>query len=575
MSMKDAKASNWVAEIATPTASGFSLKGSSKGYTSFSRAFSANQQVFYSAHDENGSREAGYATFDGTNLVDRKPTATLSGGVYSASSPSKMNFSGDVTVACTFNALAFNTLWSAFDQIDPDGDGSINIPPELINGLGDALAGKANQVDLDAEIAARIAGDADLQAQIDAIDPDGDLKVEWDEIGSKPTEFPPAPHNHDGEYLKDETDPTVPDHVKAITQDDIDGWNAGGGGASTWDELTGKPTEFPPESHTHEIDDVNGLQDALDAAGGTPAWDDVTGKPTEFPPEDHTHDQYALSTDLDTEIQARIDGDAALDLRIDAVEDSITSGGGFVEAPNDGKLYGRQSENWAEVVIPSTEWDDITGKPTEFPPVAHTHDYLSDAPDDSKLYGRQSGAWAEVVIPSTAWDDITSKPTEFPPEAHVHTIANVTGLQDALDGKAAAVHTHNYLSDAPDDGAQYARQSVDSKMVWSVVSGGSLVVVDDEAPENPATGQLWFDTDNGTLNLFDGNDWINIATGSKTIYTLPVAARSGVVQLPVSDDADNLPVSLRSGSVNLPLNERGDILAVMTRGGELELPLAA
>jgi hypothetical protein len=35
-----------------------------------------------------------------------------------------------------------------------------------------------------------------------------------------------------GDYLTDfvEEDPTVPDHVKDITQDDIDGWNAGGGG---------------------------------------------------------------------------------------------------------------------------------------------------------------------------------------------------------------------------------------------------------------------------------------------------------------------------------------------------------
>ena len=32
-----------------------------------------------------------------------------------------------------------------------------------------------------------------------------------------------------GSYLTNETDPTVPDHVKGITQDDIDGWNAGGG----------------------------------------------------------------------------------------------------------------------------------------------------------------------------------------------------------------------------------------------------------------------------------------------------------------------------------------------------------
>jgi len=31
----------------------------------------------------------------------------------------------------------------------------------------------------------------------------------------------------------------------------------------TWDEIGNKPTEFPPEDHNHEISDVNGLEDAL------------------------------------------------------------------------------------------------------------------------------------------------------------------------------------------------------------------------------------------------------------------------------------------------------------------------
>ena len=62
-----------------------------------------------------------------------------------------------------------------------------------------------------------------------------------------------------------------------------------GEGSSDWADITGKPTEFPPEAHGHEIDDVNGLQDALDAAGGTPAWGDITDKPTDFPPSAHDH----------------------------------------------------------------------------------------------------------------------------------------------------------------------------------------------------------------------------------------------------------------------------------------------
>jgi hypothetical protein len=36
-----------------------------------------------------------------------------------------------------------------------------------------------------------------------------------------------------------------------------------------------------------------------------------------------------------------------------------------------------------------------------------------------------------------AWDDVTGKPGSFPPSVHTHSIANVDGLQDALNGKAA------------------------------------------------------------------------------------------------------------------------------------------
>ena len=45
---------------------------------------------------------------------------------------------------------------------------------------------------------------------------------------------------------------------------------SGGGGTAdsvAWDNVTGKPSTFPPADHTHEIANVNGLQSALDAKG--------------------------------------------------------------------------------------------------------------------------------------------------------------------------------------------------------------------------------------------------------------------------------------------------------------------
>jgi len=47
---------------------------------------------------------------------------------------------------------------------------------------------------------------------------------------------------------------------------------------------------------------------------------------------------------------------------------------------------------------PKVTWDTLPGKPTAFPPSAHTH----------------------------AWGDITGKPTTFPPSAHTHLWADIT-----------------------------------------------------------------------------------------------------------------------------------------------------
>lgn len=41
----------------------------------------------------------------------------------------------------------------------------------------------------------------------------------------------------------------------------------------------------------------------------------------------------------------------------------------------------------------------------------------------------------EIVLPQVTWDTLSGKPSEFPPSAHTHTIPNIVGLQSALDSK--------------------------------------------------------------------------------------------------------------------------------------------
>ena len=173
-----------------------------------------------------------------------------------------------------------------------------------------------------------------------------------------------------------------------------------------------------------------------------------------------------LQEALDTERQERIDADADLQGQIDALD---PSGGGFVEAPNDGKLYGRQSEAWAEVVVPDVadpDWSDIQNKPTEFPPSDHTH----------------------VVADITDFD-----PTDYQPAGDYAT-------EQYVDDSIAAI-------DFPD--------------------GGNPVVISDDAPADPEEGDLWYCSraDQEGLYCWDGSVWFG--TESPTSAGLEEAPEDG------------------------------------------------
>ena len=62
------------------------------------------------------------------------------------------------------------------------------------------------------------------------------------------------------------------------------------------------------------------------------------------------------------------------------INSTATGGGGIPEAPNDGELYGRQSQAWAAINIPDPG--------------------IPEAPNDGQQYARQSQAWSVVAAPN-------------------------------------------------------------------------------------------------------------------------------------------------------------------------------
>jgi hypothetical protein len=157
-------------------------------------------------------------------------------------------------------------------------------------------------------------------------------------------------------------------------------------------------------------------------------------------------------------------------------------------------------------------WNNLTGVPASFPPGAHTHAAVditsgifpvarggtgvATVPAGSYLTGAPNGTDPMVArTPAQVLTDIAAAP-----KSHSHVIDNVTGLQDALDGKAAKVHTHT-ISDVT--GLQGALESKFSSSGGTMTGGLSL------APTAGTSTNLAVDA-----KAFGGRAWVFASAGS-------------------------------------------------------------
>lgn len=124
------------------------------------------------------------------------------------------------------------------------------------------------------------------------------------------------------------------------------------------------------------------------------------------------------------------------------------------------------------------EWDDVTDKPSTFAPSAHTHDdrYYTEGETDDLLNAKAADSavvklsGSQTIAGTKTFSTIPVLPNSSPTtdnqaarkkyvddglagkanSSHTHAIANVTGLQDALDDK---VEVDGLISEDPDNAA--------------------------------------------------------------------------------------------------------------------------
>jgi hypothetical protein len=205
--------------------------------------------------------------------------------------------------------------------------------------------------------------------------------------------------------------------------------------------------------HTHAIADTTGLQTALDGKASTSHDHSGVYQPAgSYADATHSHATSDV-TGLDTALAGKeASGTAASLIAVheaasnphptyltqaegDALYAALGSAGSgdmakaTYDPDDDGKVV-------SALAADAAPWAGITGKPSTFPPETHAHD---------DLYYTETEVDSALALKASSTHDHDA---DYAALTHSHAIADVTGLQTALDGKqaagsyAAASHTH-------------------------------------------------------------------------------------------------------------------------------------
>jgi len=200
--------------------------------------------------------------------------------------------------------------------------------------------------------------------------------------------------------------------------------------------------------YTKDLSD-NVIALGADVAGSTIDWSQLDNVPTEFNPVDHTHVYDEVNDGSGKTLTVEIDeittAIAELSTAVDALEGNLVYGGTV-----DAQLGTITSVTQAATDKGFSTNNIPTPPPTDSDGVYFIIEKGGQFDGDTYnsgdwLISEGANGWQPVHFDATVavtWDQVGGKPTEFPPSAHNHVIADVTGLQDALDDKPNNAHTH-------------------------------------------------------------------------------------------------------------------------------------
>lgn len=179
-----------------------------------------------------------------------------------------------------------------------------------------------------------------------------------------------------------------------------------------------------------------------------------------------------------------------------------------------------------------------------------------------------SGQNALWVSETTDYADVTNKPASFPPSAHQHPISDVTGLQTALDGKAAASHTHAVADVTGLQTALNGKAATSHTHAIADVSG-LQTALDGKAPSS----SVWTleQIQDAVAAMFQGGTHTNAsvtyddAAGTISVSTVGGGGGGdGLTQEQVEDMVGNLVV--QGTGITVSYDDAGNVLSIALSG---------
>lgn len=199
----------------------------------------------------------------------------------------------------------------------------------------------------------------------------------------------------------------IVDDSKLSTEAGYEVYTAGSATSVPWSGVTGKPSTFTPSAHKHTRSEITDFPTSMPASD-VYAWAKAASKPS------YTKAEVGLGNVDNT-------ADANKSVKY------ANSAGSAIKLQTYKK--GSTTETYGTDYLLFAQWEDDSNVRFKVDNYTVKVNYADNA-------GIANSA------SSVDWSGVQNKPSTFTPSAHTHTIANVTGLQDALNGKAASSHTH-------------------------------------------------------------------------------------------------------------------------------------